>query len=97
MLHVANQVIENLIENIDCESSFQLRLFQYHQNAEHHSGQNTLDRQFYEKKKFKLHHYLVSLSRLRSPYWVGHCSMTNTCGLPVCCVENIVSPASHDI
>ena len=49
MLHVANQVIENVIENIDCESSFQLRLFQYHQNAEHHSGQNTVNRQFYGK------------------------------------------------
>lgn len=44
-----------------------------------------------------LHHSRVLKSRLRSLYWVGHCSMTNTYGLRVCYIDNVVSPASHDV
>ena len=43
-----------------------------------------------------LHHYPVLKSRLRSLYWVGHCSMTNMYGLRVCYIDDIVSRASHD-
>lgn len=69
-------------------------------SQDHRSAKHFLDKTHIETtalhKWIMPHHYLVLRYRLRSLYWVGHCSMTNMYGLRVCYIDDIVSPASHD-